>query len=204
MDPSAVQQAKRHLARADRARQQLLNSAEITETRSAWTDFLFAAAGIYEILKVGSRTSGISAAWFGRVVKERKDDELLRYLHRARNSDYHGIKEVTGDNGLRSLKQMPDGTFAGAMTIGEGLSVSNVRTGVINSDGTETEITTPFIETTFATLVAVFDDVHGDTCEVPTNHWGQEMLFFEPLNAAASVMPYLTALVSMAEALSEP
>lgn len=203
MDGTAVDQAKRHLSRAGRARQALSIAKTIEETRSAWSDFLNAVAAIYEILKVGSGKYGSSAGWYGRVIKERKQDELLRYLHHARNSDYHGLEEVTGDKGLRVLRLMPDGTYAGAMTTDSGDGdLSSFRSGVINPDGTQTIITTPIIQTKFATLVAVTDELHGDRFEVPTRHWGEDYNFHEPINAAATATPYLEALVCVADELS--
>lgn len=203
MDSSAVEQAKRHLSRAERALQQLLNATGITETRSAWTDFLTAVSAIYEILKVGSRSLGSSAGWFGRVVKERRDDELLRYLHHARNSDFHGLKEVTGDTGSRSERQMPDGTFSGYISSHpEGIEMTEFHSFTINPDGTKTEIFTPLITTSFATLIPVYDEIHKDTCEVPTKHWGQSRLFLEPRNAAEAAIPYLQGLLAIAEAMS--
>jgi hypothetical protein len=50
-----------------------------------------AAGGIYAKLEQGSRTNGRSRAWYGRIKNVRKNDELLSYLHHARNSEEHGL-----------------------------------------------------------------------------------------------------------------
>lgn len=70
-------------------------AANLSRQRKAWWEFLLASAAIYEKLKRGAKDSGgATQGWWGRAVRERKDDELLSYIHHARDCAYHGIDEV--------------------------------------------------------------------------------------------------------------
>ena len=51
---------------------------DFAHAEEAWTDFLLAASTIYTKLEQGAKTSGQSAAWFGRKKKQRRDDPVLR------------------------------------------------------------------------------------------------------------------------------
>lgn len=96
MKPEAVRQAKERLAKVRQAGAALEGAIEdLHAFRGHWSDFLIAASAVYSKLEQGSKTTGRSPEWFGRKKRERKDDELLRYIHHARNADYHGIEDVT-------------------------------------------------------------------------------------------------------------
>lgn len=60
--------------------------------KTAWWQFLLAAAGIYSKLEQGAKDYPQSTAWFGKRKRQRKVDPLLRYLHQARNAEEHGIR----------------------------------------------------------------------------------------------------------------
>jgi hypothetical protein len=109
MDAVAVAQARVSLVKAEKSLASLKAATKIEDAEEAWTDFLMATSRIYAKLEQGSKANGGSQGWFGRKKKERKDDELLRYLHFARNSDEHGIERVaatSGDNfGLDGRKR---------------------------------------------------------------------------------------------------
>jgi hypothetical protein len=94
MNADAIDQAKSRLSRAEKALAALSAAKAIEEAEAAWTDFLIAAATIYSKLEQGAKGSGRCEGWFGQKKKARKDDQLLRYLHFARNSNEHGIERV--------------------------------------------------------------------------------------------------------------
>jgi hypothetical protein len=70
----------------------LATEANVT---AAWIDFLYAFNGVYQKLQKGSLLNGKSKAWFGRIKHMRDSDELLSYLHQARNAEEHGLEAIT-------------------------------------------------------------------------------------------------------------
>jgi hypothetical protein len=88
MECDAVQQANVHLRRARKAFSALEKAKAYDDAQDSWGTFLAAADGIYEVLKDGAEKNGKSAAWFGRMKHIRKKDELLSYIHQARNADH--------------------------------------------------------------------------------------------------------------------
>src|SRR5438132_1660188 len=99
MNSDAVSQSIVRLQKAKNAAERLEKAKSYEEAEDAWTDFLLAGSAIYSKLQQGAKSSSKSQAWFGIKKKERKDDELLRYIHHARNSDEHGIEHVTERRG---------------------------------------------------------------------------------------------------------
>jgi hypothetical protein len=59
-------------------------------------DFLTAADAVYSKLGAGAKSAPRSRKWYGEKMALRKSDELLNYIHQAKNSDFHGL-----DDGLR-------------------------------------------------------------------------------------------------------
>ncbi|MGB8737108.1 MAG: hypothetical protein WCD20_13485, partial [Rhodomicrobium sp.] len=96
MNPSAVEQAKLRLIKAQKALAAFRASTTFQEAEEAWTDFLVAASAIYSKLEQGVKGHSKSEPWYGRKKNERKKDRLLKYLHHARNSNEHGIERVVG------------------------------------------------------------------------------------------------------------
>lgn len=98
MKAAAVQQAKARLERARLAILLMEASKGYHGFEAAWIDFLLAASGVYSKLEQGAKGHGKSNGWFGRKKAERKRDQLLHYLHQARNAAEHGIKPTTRDS----------------------------------------------------------------------------------------------------------
>lgn len=101
MDRRAIEAARVRLERARAA------AAGLGQHRSAaklaWGEFLMAFGGFYAKLEQGAEASSESRAWYHARRLERADDELLNYLHHARNGEEHGIAPVTKE-GSRSLE----------------------------------------------------------------------------------------------------
>jgi len=95
MDTVAIQAARDCLQRARDALRALESASDFAATQSAWTDFLIMANRVYTKLEQGSKSRGASAAWFGRKRHERRKDDLLRYIKNARDTDEHGLSNVT-------------------------------------------------------------------------------------------------------------
>lgn len=71
------------------------------DAEAAWTDFLIACGSFFSKLQEGAKGANASEYWYGLKKHQRKSDPILNYLHKARNSDEHGIEYVTarGDDG---------------------------------------------------------------------------------------------------------
>jgi hypothetical protein len=92
---AALFQAQQRLERARAAVARLENFDSHVGAEAAWSDFLLAANGIYAKLEQGAKGCPKSYAWFGERRAERRNDELLQYLHQARNADEHGLGGTT-------------------------------------------------------------------------------------------------------------
>lgn len=94
MDPRAIEQARARVAKAGVAVRAMESADSMAAYEAAWSDFLAAANTVYTKLEEGSHCDGKSKAWFGRMKHVRRKDELLNYIHHARNSDEHSIEPV--------------------------------------------------------------------------------------------------------------
>jgi hypothetical protein len=159
----------------------------------AWSDFLLASAGIYSKLEQGVKGCGTSEGWFGRKKHDRKKDELLRYIHHARNTDEHGLSGTT----LRRA------SFKGVNIQSVGVRLGIDGEPIFDAQGGKDAT----VEITQATVLkAVKDERYGDTFMPPTQHLGQPVPG-GPLPDAVTVaklgLAYLERLVSEASQLPQ-
>ncbi len=196
MDAIAVELAKSRLAKTNKALAALKAATNYEQAEEAWTDFLLAAATIYSKLEQGSKGDGKSRGWFGQEEKERRDDPLLRYLHYARNSDEHGIERVagyTGDNydlGGRKLRFNERIPYQAQQLD----KVSNETFG----EKHEVVLAGPTLKP-----IRVHDRRFNDYCDPPDEHQGKHVRFSSfVIDIVEAAIPYLTELVSEAEALA--
>jgi hypothetical protein len=192
MDPKALEHVRKRLEKATAAVSALENSTSLDEAEEAWSDFLATASTIYSKLEQGSKTSGPSAGWFGRKKKERKDDELLSYLHHARNSDEHGIADITrrkpGGWGIAGGgKYRIDGVI-GPQT--------DLRVTHLGGEPPRLIVDRPSIQ-----LIPVTDNRYGDTFSPPTRHMGTALADISPLAIAKLGHTYLKRLLEEAAGL---
>ena len=195
MNLNAVEQSKQRLAKAEKAFQAMKTAKTLDDTEEAWTDFLVAASAIYSKLGEGAKGNSKSKAWFDKKKAERRNDPLLHYLHRARNSNEHGIKRVV-------------------TTTGPNHDLTGRELGVNERIPTEAEFFNPdTLEATSERIKGVLagptlkpirahDSRFNDYCDPPTSHLGKPIEFAEFSDSLAeAVLPYLRALVKEAEAL---
>lgn len=190
MDPVALRHAKARLVKVEEAIAKLENAPTFDAVEVAWTDFLTATATIYSKLEQGSKTSGTSTAWFGRVKKLRKTDELLCYLHHARNSEEHGIEDTAHrkaigaefvlPNGKRSILRFEDPN----VVLKEQHEPGKVPINRIIR---------------YTDVVRVRD--RGVYYDPPTEHLGETIDTRDPVELASFALPYLQALLAEAENL---
>jgi hypothetical protein len=163
---------------------------------------LLAAAGVYSKLEQASKSSGKAAAWFGRVKHERRADPLLSYIHHARNSDEHGIEDIT--------QKMPKGSAT--FTIREPYDPKKLD-GKSFTLGTDTKGNVRFtnydpdifeihhFDKPTLLLIPVKDDRYGDLFNPPTEHLGRKLEDKTPIGIATRVLPYLERLITEARAM---
>lgn len=197
MDKTAIRQAWERLHRAQSAYTSLIRSRSFTEAERAWSSFLTSAAGVYSKLEKGAKGNPRSEPWFGRLKNERRSDELLRYVHHARNSDEHGISEITTRHG-------------GSLSIGD--PGETVTTGplIIDENGNvQVELNPKAPRPTIRfqpgsiALAAVSDDRFGDTFAAPTVHLGKPLQTGSVVEVAGLAVQYLERIVREASELSK-
>lgn len=109
----------------------LKSAKSLDELRIAWSDFLVYHHRFFTALKqvCGNKQH---QSWCQNVLRVRKTDPLLRYIHHARNSDEHGLIEVVRDEpGGFSIGSGGHRTVIENLQIRNGKLVSaNVREGV--------------------------------------------------------------------------
>ncbi|MBC7608237.1 MAG: hypothetical protein H7228_01470 [Polaromonas sp.] len=186
MNKLAARHAWESLHKARNAHAQLMNAKTVEEAEDAWSEFLSASSRIYSKLHSGSKGHKTAQPWFGRMKNERRSDELLAYVHQARNADEHGISQIS----VRKLEGLQmRGTEAGARLYG--LQVQN--NGEVIHHPSNTGI---HVETLVSmTLADIYDDKHGDTFPVPTTHLGKPLPDQKATTISTLALEYLNGLV---------
>jgi hypothetical protein len=112
----ALEEAQERLDRAQLAAKRMQQAKSDKDARIAWSEFLNAAGTFFSKLEQGSKGNGASESWYGSKKPQRKEDEILVYVHQARNADEHGLsrvsrnwkqQQIVGGSGVRFA--VPDG-----------------------------------------------------------------------------------------------
>jgi hypothetical protein len=94
MDETSRSKIGSRLRLTEAALRDLQRAETINQQRDAWFKYLVSHSAVFEALKAAtSAIGGKQSAWYGRVKSERRNDELLAYLHHARDCEYHGLQE---------------------------------------------------------------------------------------------------------------
>ncbi|MCX7140509.1 MAG: hypothetical protein NT123_05280 [Proteobacteria bacterium] len=112
----------RELGWANLALTQMQSARDLNEYEKSWVDFLHYLDRAWNKLEKYARAGGSVQKHFSEVNRWRKEDELLRYLVQARNSDEHSIQEIVG-------KQ------AGCLTITGGIDGGTIYRGMFEGSG---------------------------------------------------------------------
>ena len=108
MRPEGVAAASREVKRCARAYRRISAAATNEDAEDAWADFLHCAGKVYTKLRAACHGHPLDWGWFGRKMDERSRDELLLYIHKARNCDVHRLEDITQHSvGTRTLN-LPD------------------------------------------------------------------------------------------------
>ena len=162
MKPEAIAQSRERLQKAEAAVVRMRTAKNFYAAESAWLDFLLAASSVYSKLEKGTKGDGRSEAWFGRIKHERRTDELLSYIHHARNADEHGIERITERKpGYLAIKG--DVMLNGSIGPGQRLHIQPINPTPEKPFSIEWQ--NPHIK-----LVPVVDDRFNDTFQPPKTH----------------------------------
>jgi hypothetical protein len=184
MRPEAIHQARERLRKAESAHARLLGARNLDGIESAWGDFLLAANSIYSKLEAGAKGGGPSDGWFGRMTHERRNDELLSYIHHARNTEEHGLAATTvREPGGIAING--DVIISGGIGPGQRLDV----TGIPGGRPPSIQIRNPSVK-----LVPVLDR-YRKVFQVPTKHLGAVLDDCSPRNVAGLALNYLRVLI---------
>lgn len=196
MNPRAIDQAQLRLARLVLAEEALCLAKTYEALESAWVDFLTAASTIYSKLEQGAKGFGPSEAWYGRKKNERRTDELLRYIHHARNSEEHGIDDVT-QRWDEHRYLTPNGDVFG-INVPHGEAITDLH--FVGADGERIEmngVINPLIK-----LVEVHDWRYRDSFAPPKTHLGENLPeVIDPAYIASLARQYLIAIIDEAKTL---
>jgi hypothetical protein len=201
MVPKALAQATQRLAKVRAEVERMQTPLTFSQFEDAWAGILMASGVIYSKLEQGAKNNGKSAAWFGRLKHVRRTDELLRYIHHARNAEQHGI-----DNGAQPIARRVREVIAG-----DGYEIIDSKVGFDHGETsvrlTETpkpgpiKINAKWTHLSAVRLTTVKDELHGDLYDPPTSHLGKPLSDRSPKAVAEAALAYLTALIHEASLL---
>ena len=196
MQGESLKAAARAHFKAMRASYDLHMAKTHDDAEDAWERFLAQTSKVYEKLRAGCKGNKKSEQWFyGQVTRERKNDELLAYLHHARNVDTHGLTDVTtrDDHGAQLLFVGPDGHQRGGW-----IKSIRVRPGEIQGEWTTDDPTTKLVLQRTAPLVLQDVTDNGIIYKVPTQHLGRPLAHGTALEVAQMGSHYVETLLASA------
>jgi hypothetical protein len=152
-------------------------------------------------MEQGAKGCNKSEPWFGRRKRERKVDQLLSYLHHARDSDEHGLEDVSRIRAKGASLKFPEAQEVRAsfmMRLNEDGSMDIRNPTVTTPQGTfnQVELEDPHFE-----LVTVKDERFGDKFDPPLMHLGRPIVGREPKVLADLTIRYLEEFLAAAEKL---
>jgi hypothetical protein len=186
----ACNKAKDRLRKASDCLNSIEHIKSFAEFEQVWCDFLIAGNSIHSILEKGARSSVQCRQWFGGKKRERAGDELLSYMHQARNAEEHGLEAVTA-------------LSPGAIELGtkgelraESISFGPDGIKVVPLPG----VPIPYrIRPPRIVLKTVTDDRYGSSFPPPGTHLGRAIPNPSPIPVGKAWLAYLEALVREAE-----
>jgi hypothetical protein len=184
----AVEAAQAEFDRAAISLDDLAAASDFGEVERHWAAFLVSAGRIYSKLEQGAKTSGISQAWMGQRIHQRRTDALLSYLWHARNADEHTVEGVTdrhtGGTKFVDPSQEEMAEFERTMAA-QGRPY--VSLGLV-------EVVFPHVK-----LLDVTD--RGVRYPIPQTHLGQAISNPHPNNIGLLALAYLEAMIAEARTM---
>jgi hypothetical protein len=184
MNKAVFSQARTRLAASAKKANSLKFARSLDEIKELWSEYLTEHQRAFTRLG-NAMDTGQERSWFDRVVRERRDDELLKYLEAARHADEHGRAEIA--------QTVPGGTRIG---VGGGtvyIERLEIRDGKIKE-------LRGWQDTPGKSLQVAFDPARIDLSSVenrgviypvPSNHLGKSLDSLRPARAAELSFEFL-------------
>ena len=192
LNPKVVEKAALRIDKAKRALFKCRSAGNFAEFYSHWSDFLMHSGGALNAFDEAAKHTQQGKQWYGAEKRKGRHDELISYLHQARNAEEHpsddtlkeGTQVVTvGDAGediyISHMKIAPE-LFADPHAY-LGQRVSSATPG-----GTVTIRNTP----AGPQLVPVYDQRYRKTFDTPTSHNGRKLTDLSPIKCAELYVTY--------------
>jgi hypothetical protein len=198
-ESSTIRHCAARLAKVRDALSRLESAKTLDDAESAWSDLLIAGNGIYSKLEQGSKLSGKASAWFGRAKKARKDDSLLSYMHHARNSEEHGIEDITQRVKAGTASVTLREPYDPQKLEGLQLHIGTDKRGHVRvSSSNEDVISTKMYDTPSLILVRVKDPRFKEHFDPPYEHLSAPIADQSPLAIGKLFIAHLERLVDEA------
>jgi hypothetical protein len=199
----AIRQSIGRLEKARDALKRLETANTLDEAESAWIDLLLSGNAVYSKLEQGSKLSGSASGWFGRAKKVRKDDPLLSYMHHARNSEEHGIEDITkrmkAGEATITFREPLNEPFDATKLYGLKLTVDADSRGHVRvSSSNEDLASTQMYDKPSLALVQVKDPRFKDHFNPPYEHLGAKLADQSLLTIGSLFVAYLAGLIDEA------
>ncbi len=171
-----------------------MQDADLEKTEEAWGDFLLYGDMVFQKLEYGKRS--INEKWFCGVEATSDSDELLVYLHLARNDLTHGLLDGTRQQKFEQKLER----------------YSFLETKVV--DGQETVVAVPLTDpwTMITPGLVTLKPLQltnrqapngGRTVPLPTSHLGEAVVVVTPRMAADLAIKFYADMLAKAEAFVE-
>jgi hypothetical protein len=201
MKAIALDKARRHLDQAKEAASRLTLENGFRPYEEAWSNFLSQASRFYSTMEQGSKGCLASEPRFGTKKHERRKDELLSYIHHARDSDEHGLDHITALRADQRSIKFPETQEVEArfwMKMNEDGTVEIRNPSVVPPDGVfdQEDLINPRVE-----LVTVHDRRYGDSFDPPLMHRNKPIVDRSPNHLADMAIRYLEEMLDEASSL---
>jgi hypothetical protein len=197
--------------RMDKAKEALFRCRSATtavEFSSYWASFLIHTGGVLNALDTGANATPQARQWYAGVKRAGRNDELVSYMHQARNSEEHGPDAAT-----TAARPFPSigakNPKTGHIDWNMGTDWGSGRTG---PDGSiEYDYRPPESGSTIViglnaggqpALRPVTDHRYQKTFRPPTSHLGKPLEDSHPLRVGDLYLIYLESLVKQAETMA--
>jgi hypothetical protein len=190
MKETAIREARERLARAEDALAAMRATNKYSMFRRQWSYFLHAAADVYGMFHEGAKGCNTSQTWLNLKRSQRKHDELLSYVHHARDSTHHGLDQLA----LHAYRvEVVPGVVTRALVEWDETGDLTFHNEDVPGETIELPLT--------GTLSQVTDSRYGTVFAVPTQHIGQPLSEPSTFVAGPLVLAYLKEMVAEAATL---
>lgn len=169
---------------------------------SHWSEFLIHTGGILNALDTGARHTPQAKQWYAGVKRKGRADQLVNYMHQARNAEEHAAEETSRlDRGSIMIGVHGEPVHITEMVTGPELFYNPeeyLKGRAFNPQSGEQAS----IVTTGDGPVLRAIEFRGVNTPPPTEHNGEKLRNTNPLHLGELYLLYLEGLITKAHSLS--